>query len=299
MLAVIIALAVTQAHVQGFDADLAARTRQNPSGVTLTITTEGGTTFRVGELITLTQTFEWRGHDPTSWEETLLGADDLGGELVVDGPAQPVDPLAEFTAWSPWQRAPAGSARSVALHHRLVLRRHLNATRIFTRPGRYRLFVTSSVPLRPVTSNVLTLTIVEPAPEWQAGELAAALASLRAAADRDVAVAAVRRVRFLGSSDAARELVRLLVAPLDEEIAQEVRLGLYATAHRVAALEEFRRLSTGRDVQVSEAGVFAMALLAQREEEGAAPGVRRTPAERMARTQELAARYAGLRRGPP
>jgi hypothetical protein len=110
----------------------------------------------------------------------------------------------------------------------------------FDRPGVYQLYAQSSRVERdgeevsPATSNVVALEILPADPAWSAGalrEAADAYDAASAAGDQQARRAAARDLRFLGTADAAAEIVaRFRANDFD------LMFGLMASPHREAAV---------------------------------------------------------------
>lgn len=156
-------------------------------------------------------------------------------------------------------------------------------------PGHHRLFVVSlrveprdrRAPSREgeapsqvvVRSNAIEFEVGPPDPEWALQELRAAREALRAArpasADR---IAAVRRVRFLQSEEAARELPRLWALYPDQELSSNFLFGAWSSPFPEIVVQSMKAALAMPDGTVTSAFLHTLAkidsLLADRHGDG-------------------------------
>ncbi|HSD67350.1 MAG TPA: hypothetical protein VLF95_11650, partial [Vicinamibacteria bacterium] len=211
---------------------------------TLTVRLPAGrATYAIGELIPLE--LEFRGQADADYCFSTTPADRLrsmGRERYAVTPAEGVDdPLSEYfssvgvagsvlSGWHPLDGTP------------LVLRVHLNEWVRFTRPGDYRLVLTSSRlerysrrPAPPVVSEPVALRIEPATPEWVADEAARAVADAEGAG-QEARSHAVSILRHLGTRTAALALVGLYGAG-GEQLRFDVTAGLVASPYRAEVVK--------------------------------------------------------------
>jgi hypothetical protein len=118
----------------------------------------------------------------------------------------------------------------------------------------------------PVTSNSIELKIVAPDADWQAAQLAAIRQALNREPPTSVNArdefrqAALTRLRYLGTEEAARELARRLRGE-DNNGDFECMFGLIGSPHRAAGFEEMNRLFDNPDFPVTPSFLTTMAIL--------------------------------------
>src|ERR1041384_1991529 len=228
MLTLLASVGYAQQPPQPSDAFAAQREQaaaQNPAGVEFTLRlADGKTKFRQGEIIRLELVFS----SSTSGKYTLNNRSyDRSGRLEMDdfhlSPADGfVDPLHDYFYESVYGGFMMGGLFSTPKLEAkpVVITEELNEWFRFDRPGRYRLYVSSprigkglydfnSKPLA-APSNMAEFEIMPADREW----LKQKLAEINEALDgqskvQDQARRSVcRQLRFLGSEDAARAMVR-------------------------------------------------------------------------------------------
>ncbi len=158
-----------------------------------------------------------------------------------------------------------------------VLKLELNEWVRFDQPGVYRVAVISQRVSdhndsgheeRPVElrSNELTLEIVPADPAWQKTELTRvqtvlkehpSAGPMRPDASRTMAL---KSLRYLGTTDAAREMARLFQSE-DNQAEFECMFGLVGSPNRAAGLDEMRRLLIDPDFPVRQNFLSTMSLL--------------------------------------
>jgi hypothetical protein len=215
---------------------------QGLSDVALEVTfAQGGTTYRLGAPLEL----KLRFHTDTKekYEIEGLGGKPVYERFVIDRVQDVMDPMCGYFVGGVVASIP--SAPSRYLTEELVpitLTDHFQ----FTKPGRYRLFVKSgsvgvpaphslipvpmSKPKADVVSNVLEFTLTERDPVWERSVVNDARTAL-ASGTIGEQLAAVRRLRVLGTPDASRELARVFASSgsFDAEV------GLLSAPDAVAA----------------------------------------------------------------
>lgn len=158
---------------------------------------------------------------------------------------------------------------------------HLNVNEWVSlkRPGTYRIRIVShrvtdratnenpySGEALEVQSNSIELKIVAPDASWQAAQLAGIRQVLNrevpagSNAPDEVRQAALTRLRYLGTEEAARELARRLRGE-DNNGDFQCMFGLIGSAHSAAGLEEMNRLLDNPDFPVSQLFLTTMAIL--------------------------------------
>jgi hypothetical protein len=160
-----------------------------------------------------------------------------------------------------------------------VIHLNLNEWVRFDKPGNYRLTVTSrrvfDAPggkpfyrgaVRDLESNSIQLQIVEPDDAWQQSELKKILADFDNGPpptrffSSNQQLAAITRLRYLGSADAARELARHLRGD-NNQVDWDCMLGLIGSPNRIAGYEEMKKLLEDPDFPVSGIFLDAMAMV--------------------------------------
>jgi hypothetical protein len=230
-------------------------TANNPPGVSFVVRTKDGQTrFRQGELIRLELAFASSLPDTYYLDAATY---DRSGRLEIDdfhidpqgGASDPLYDYFHFRAGfmgGGLRTTPKLEAKPY------VVTADLNEWYRFDRPGRYRLYVTSSrvgrsrfgggrAPL-PVTSNVIEFDIVPADATWAKQTLAQATSVLDSHDRRADYRAACRTLRFLGTEDAVREMAKRFDGR-DENSGCDFELdfGLRSTPQRALALAEMER----------------------------------------------------------
>jgi hypothetical protein len=252
----------------------AALVARNPPGVTLNLETDRRRYFQ-GQRIALTLRYATARAGLYSVDSSVCGRTGRAAidQFRVDREADAVDPLRD---WFEAGRAAVGGGLDGFddLDVAADLRADLNEWFRFDRPGRYRLYVVSGRlayrttwrPLAPVTSSVVEFEIVAADPVWAAETLERATATLdriaahvasrpmsyggALAVEPDLARAA-RTLRFLGTPDAARAMVRYYAAdtaviasrdgtPMFDR-SWELLAGLVGSPHRDLVIAEMGR----------------------------------------------------------
>jgi hypothetical protein len=230
--------------------------------------------FRIGETIPITLAFSSRVKNRYQLEEASY---DRSGRLDCDHftvtPADGAeDPLAEYFA--PGTVHIGGGMRnsSVLAKKPWAIQQNLNEWIRFTKPGEYKLTVSSDrVELlnsshvhgrSPVTaiSNTITLKIVPADPEWQRRVLNDAVAKLNApepmkrasqGAFEPSRLEAGETLRFLGTADAVRELVRQLGAE-NSGIQSTCFFGIIASPEKTVAREALAEALVAPDFPITD-----------------------------------------------
>lgn len=228
---------------------------KNPQGISFVVRFKGGQTrFRQGEVIRLELAFA--SSLPGTYHLDSANYD-RSGRLEIDtfhldpqGGAS--DPLYDYFHFGGGFMGGGLRGNPLLEAKPYVVGAELNEWYRFDRPGRYRLYVTSGRvgrgrpsgeggPLT-ATSNVIEFEVVPAEPEWAKQTLAQATGVLDShdrSADRR---AACRTLRFLGTQDAVRELVKRFDGEdTDSGCEFEYDFGLRGTRHRALAVAEMER----------------------------------------------------------
>jgi hypothetical protein len=246
------------AFAQKPDAFAAAQKQEatnNPPGVSFVVRTKDGQTrFKQGELIRLELAFASSLPDTYHLNSATY---DRSGRLEIDdfhidpqgGASDPLYDYFHFRAGfmgGGLRTYPKLEAKPY------VVTADLNEWYRFDRPGRYRLYVTSSrvgrsrfgggrTPL-PVTSNVIEFDIVPADATWAKQTMAQATSVLDSHDRRADRRAACRTLRFLGTEDAVREMAKRLDGRDENSGCDfEFDFGLRSTPQRALALAEMER----------------------------------------------------------
>jgi hypothetical protein len=234
-------------------------------------------TYQQGELIQLTLSFTSK--IPNRYRLNLASYD-RGGRMFYEGfDVHPVDgtkdPLLVYFL-SRFGLFLGGLTNFEFLSKKpIVIPLDLNEWVRFDKPGKYRITVQSTrvndttigdkeygTPVE-IESNTIELQILAPDPAWQQAQLREILAKLghppsaRWASMPVPTSIAMRRLRYLGTADAARELAQHIS---DEQsgISALCLFGLIGSPNRTVGLEELRKLLVDPDFPVR--GVFLIAL---------------------------------------
>jgi hypothetical protein len=166
-----------------------------------------------------------------------------------------------------------------------IIHLDLNEWVSIDRPGDYKLSVVShrvadvEASKKPfgagveLKSNTINLRIIAADPQWQTAQLQEILAGLDAAPDSKQQVgaatgqtvdqtryAALRRLRFLDSESATRELARRIRGD-DNNADHECMFGLIGSPHRRAAIPVMDTLLTDPDFPIGENFIYARAMI--------------------------------------
>jgi hypothetical protein len=238
----------------------------NPAAVSFAIqTTNTQTRFRQGEVISLQLSFS--SSQPKKYHLDAATYDRSGRLQIDDFHVDPTsgvsDPLYDYFN-SHFVFMGGGLASTPPLEVKpYVVKADLNEWCRFDRPGKYRLYVTShrvgtdygeaENQSFVVTSNVIELEIVPADSSWSRQTLAAANAILDGKINnsenrRD----ACRVLRFMGSNEAVRELVRRFDGTdSDSGCGFEFDLGLRGTPNRALAVNEMESQVAAPDFAVT------------------------------------------------
>lgn len=227
---------------------------QNPPGVSFVVRIKGGQTrFRQGELIRLELAFSSTLPDAYHLDSATY---DRSGRLEIDafhldpqGGAS--DPLRDYFNFRNGFMG-GGLRGNPALGAKpYVVTADLNEWYRFDRPGRYRLYVTSGRVARgrlgggggvAVTSNLIEFEVVPAEAAWAKQTLAQAAGVLDSRDPRADRRSACRVLRFLGTEEAAREIIRRFDGSDSESGCEfEYDFALRSTPHRALAVAEMER----------------------------------------------------------
>jgi len=240
--AVLLAMA-TAARAE--DAFLTAReeaARQGPEGVTLEAA--AGKQFRMGELIRVTLTFR-STVEGASLDTSAANPWRTREQFYVDPREGVSEPLRKARSYVRLPRADGAATVVLGLEARRV-EVDVNAAERFDQPGKYRMYVTSARAkvagnpppdglARRVVSNVIEFEILPFDAAWAQGEAAELQKIVEGKADAAQRRNALRRLRALGTAEAAAILARQFTGEEEEE-EYEVMAGLLGAADRGAAL---------------------------------------------------------------
>jgi hypothetical protein len=229
---------------------------KNPPGVSFVVRTKGGQTrFRQGEVIALELAFS--STQPGAYHLDSATYDRSGrldiDTFHVDPQGGTSDPLYDYFSFGGGFMG-GGLRGNPALEAKpYVVNADLNEWHRFDRPGRYRLYVTSSrvgrgrpfggeaAPLT-VTSNTIEFEVVPAEAAWARQTLARALAVIDSHDKGADLRAACRVLRFLGTADAARAMVKRFDGrDGDGGCDFEYDFGLRATPQRALSVAEMER----------------------------------------------------------
>ncbi|MFL6335303.1 MAG: hypothetical protein ACJ754_18480 [Pyrinomonadaceae bacterium] len=248
---------------------------KNPPGVSFVLRLKGGQTrFRQGEVIRLELSFA--SSLPGTYHLDSATYDRSGRLEVDDFHLDPEggtsDPLYDYFHFRGGFLG-GGLRGNPALEAKpYVVGAELNEWYRFERHGRYRLYVTSGRvgrgglggeggPLT-ATSNVIEFEVVPAEAAWAKQTLAQAAAVLDSrerGADRR---AACRTLRFLGTEDAVRELVRRFDGrDADSGCESEYDFGLRSTPHRALAVAEMERRLVAPEHPVTASFIYVLSFL--------------------------------------
>jgi len=160
----------------------------------------------------------------------------------------------------------------------IIIPLDLNEWVRFDKPGKYRITVWSGrvsdmtigdkdygAPAR-IKSNTIELQILAPDPAWQQAQLREILAELggppsaRWVAMPEPTSIAMRRLRYLGTADAARELA-LRISDEQSGISTPCAFGLIGSPNRMAGLEELKKLLVDPDFPVGVNFLITLSVL--------------------------------------
>jgi hypothetical protein len=276
LLAFALLLAASAAHTQ---------TGTTPSDVKLTAAFRGDqSTFRVGEVIPLDLSFTSSAPGKYQFDNATY---DRSGRLNAEGfSVEPKsgwdDPLElYFRSYACFM---AGGLRGFQTlsNKPTVVHLELNEWVRFHEPGRYRVTITSSRVSKnkasffsgdKVTSNVLTLTIVNPNKEWPDSTLKAAIAVLDTPTPTtplrqdplDRRREAAKTLRYLGTPAAARAMARRITGG---EFDWDFKLGLAGSPAKDAGLQEMETLLVDPKFAVVDLFLDAMSVIAVPDDAG-------------------------------
>jgi hypothetical protein len=255
------------------------------SGVQLRVSTRS-TTFYEGEVIPLDLAFS--STTPKRYFFNNASYDRSGRmnheDFIVEPKEGTRDPLSLFFNSIGLHMAGGLSGGDFLSATPTHMHLNLNEWVSLERPGTYRLRIVShrvtdhptndspysGEPL-PVQSNSIELKIIAPDASWQAAQLAGIRQVLNSevlnrepptgsSATSELRQAALTRLRYLGTEEAAREMARRLGGE-DNNGDFECMFGLIGSPHRSAGLEEMNRLFDNPDFPVSQLFLTTMAIL--------------------------------------
>lgn len=253
---------------------------QEENNVSLTIQFAGGTNrFHVGEIIPVEMSF--RATVPNQYDFECRNYDRSGRlnmeQFHVTPPGR--DPLAQyFSEGGPWLGGGLGGPRELTSDPQIV-HEDLNEWVALDRPGHYTLYVKSSRVSRRTTSknepvevesNSLEFDIVAADREWQRQALTSAITTLRMeSSTREEKNAALRTLRFLGSPESVRELVRLLGT--DPWASPNSMLGLAGSYYQDLVVRELEEQMNAPDIGLTGTYLYILSKSKFQEENGPLP----------------------------
>jgi len=259
----------------------------NPPGLTLALALRGGQArFRPGEVIGLELSFSSSLPGKYSLDSPgyFVGGRGRVDDFHLDPEDAAEDPLEDYFNSGLFGFMGGGLASISDLEakpYRVEL--ELNERLTPTRPGRYRLYVTSGRVVRgrpgppareelTVVSNLVEFEILPRDPAWEKRASAEAARIIDAKGTYDARLAACRVLRFLGTEDAVREMARRLGrGEEDDGCEQEFEFGLLSTPHRALAVAELERRLGSPDQPVTERFLRTLAFLSLLEQKGLPP----------------------------
>jgi hypothetical protein len=230
--------------------DQCSESSSNPADVSLQLSLkQGQTVFRQGEIIELELAFT----GSSKYQLSTRNYDRSGRlhpeSLCLEPSDKVEDPLTDYFSQGIF------SMGGLSGIHRLDdtpynVSMQLNEWKSVP-PGRYRLRVVSrrvsyKHPIEaraenlPVASNSVEFDVIKADPDWQARQLQTALSLLGNEKPSDDAQHAARVLRFLGSENATRELVRRYWSDSDQPYGWNLKFGLVGSPHRQLVLDGMR-----------------------------------------------------------
>jgi len=255
------------------------KSEKTPSAPQLRLSSNAST-YQQGELIQLELAFTSK--TPKRYKLNLASYD-RGGRMFYEGfdidpAAGTTDPLlAYFKSAGPIFGG--GLTNFEFLSEKpIIIPLDLNEWVRFDKPGKYRITVWSGrvsdmtigdkdygAPAR-IKSNTIELQILAPDPAWQQAQLREILAELggppsaRWVAMPEPTSIAMRRLRYLGTADAARELA-LRISDEQSGISTPCAFGLIGSPNRMAGLEELKKLLVDPDFPVGVNFLITLSVL--------------------------------------
>jgi hypothetical protein len=278
----------------------------SPSDPQLTISTRNNQlSFRIGEIIPLDLAFTSSSHN--KYQMDMAGYDRSGrlneDRFVIDPSTGWDDPLQLY--FRSYKGFMGGGLRGFQVLSPTATTIHveLNEWVRFKSPGQYRISVISGRVSEigsgkfggpGVTSNSLTLTIVPATEEWQESTLQTALQVLRSSRPpavpgsnpSDARTQAIKTLRYLGTTDAARDMASRIDGG---NSAWEFEAGLLGSLARSAGLEEMKRLLVKPDFPVTGRFLSTMSVLALPEDASGNVPEQREQAEAQFRQELISA----------
>jgi hypothetical protein len=238
--------------------------------------------YRMGELIPLELSFT--SQVPNRYQVNMATYDRSGRmgyeKFLVEPASGTADPIVAYFRSGSFFLG-GGLTNFTALSKSpYVMHLNLNEWVRFDRPGHYRLTVTSqrvsdisSGKLgfggtgESVRSNTLELEVVEPDEAWQMAELKRILGDFDQSPpakedgfSSEQRIAAITRLRYLGSAEAARELARHLRGD-ENQVDWACMLGLIGSPNKRAGYDEMKKLLADPDFPVSSMFLTTMSIL--------------------------------------
>jgi hypothetical protein len=260
---------------QQFEAQRRQAQLKNPEDVSFTLRLKDGKTqFRQGETLRIELAFSSATPKAYQLDAALYdrsGRMDLD-RFHVDPKGGVVDPLRDyFQGLFPMI---GGGLRQMPLLEQkpFSVTLDLNEWLRFDRPGKYRMYVSTSrvadVRTRadtgstavPLTSNVVEFEIVRPEPGWAVKQVEDAVRLLDGGAQDESRRGAARVLRFLGTEEAVRQIVRRFTDK-DSERYHEYMFGLIGSPHRELVVKEMEGQLRVPEFPVSTGFIRTLAML--------------------------------------
>ena len=250
-----------------------------PADVQLKVETKDGqTTFHIGEVIPLVLSFT--SSSPNTYQIDMASYDRSGRLGMETYAVEPKigwdDPLKLYFNAAGGYIGGGLRGSDMLSGKPTVVRRELNEWVRFTRPGEYRIGVSSTRvyriqrlqrPTPAIQGNAITITVVEATPEWQQETLERAVAALNAphqvgkgAWDKraeEKRREAMKQLRYLGTKTAGVELARQLNEP---ELGTDSELGIAGSPARQEIGAEMRTMLVDPDFPVSSRFITTISL---------------------------------------
>lgn len=231
------------------------------------------TTFREGELIPLIVKYVSSAENKYAISTRKY---DRSGRLDVESfclqPDSARDPLADYFSGGAFVGGGIGGSK-ILDHDGYTFDFDLNEWKSLP-PGSYSLRIASKrvgpnkaeEPLWhgsiQLTSNTITFNVVPSDRDWEAQILGRTISELdNLDPDSPAARSAARRLRFLGSEAATRELARRFILSAGQSNSWEFKFGLFASSHRRVAIEELRKTLARPDAPISNELIGVIAKL--------------------------------------
>lgn len=224
--------------------------------------------FQQGEPITLQLVFHSDVPDTFQLDAATY---DRSGRLTTERflitPTAP-DPLADWFDQGPWSMGGLRSVPMLGPEPQIVTRDLAEHLRL--EPGDYQLVVqtdritAASGPV-PLSSEPIALTVIPADPGWAAQRTHEAVQTIDTSDDEEARRAAARRLRFLGTEEAARQMAARLGRSDPGSTNFELNFGLIGSPHRALVIAELQAAIADPDRPIDTGMVQTLALLRAKE----------------------------------